>query len=417
MIRKQMDSNSVESNAYLETLKGKRVTVYRGGPESRVGRLLDVQSDYVALMPENSDNSATNNSTNNHSATNNSIVYYNLRHVQSISENSKANSVESNLRQVQSISENLNANTMESPTVFDDYPELLLANDFTELLKKMVGSVINVNQGGPEFKTGIVLNVADDYMILLTEDDGIVFYNTIHVKSVSEQNNSESDAENDFFIDYNYFDNIDAKNFYDLFDYFAYKWISINRGGPEALEGVLVQEEGEHYTLVNNNEVIRVYPYHIKSISIGSKGSLKQQQNNNETAENEGDEDEDMTYEDDRASDRDYRSRHRTSGRSHRSRHRTSGRSHRSRHRTSGRDHRSRHRTSGRSHRSRHRTSGRSHRSRHRTSGRSHRSRHRTSGRDHRSRHRTSGRSHRSHRRSYSQERTVKTIDYVWDPR
>lgn len=391
MIRKQMDSNSVEPNAYLETLKGKRVTVYRGGPESRVGRLLDVQSDYVALMPENSDN----NSTNNDSANNNSIVYYSLRHVQSISENSKANSVESNIKQVQSISENLIADATESPAAFDNHPELLSATNFIELLQKMVGSVVNVNQGGPEFKTGRVINVADDYMILLTEDDGIVFYHTVHVKSVSERNSAQSDAESDFFIDYHYFDNIDAKKFYDLFDYFAYKWISINRGGPEALEGVLVQEEGEHYTLVNNNEVIRVYPYHIKSISIGSKGALKQQQQNNETAEDEDEEDEDMTYEDGRTSGRDHRSRHRTSGRSRHSRHRTSGRSHRSRHRTSGRDHRSRRRTSGRDHRSRHRTSDRGHRSDHRTSGRD----------------------DRSHQRSYSQERIVKTIDYVWDPK
>lgn len=367
MIRKQMDSNSVEPNAYLATLKGKRVTIYRGGPESRVGRLLDVQSDYVALMPEDSGN----NSTNNGSTNNNSIVYYSLRHVQSISENSKANSVESNIKQVQSISENLIADATASPAAFDNQPELLSANNFIELLQKMVGSVINVNQGGPEFKKGRVINVADDYMILLTEDDGIVFYHTVHVKSVSEQSSDQNGAKSDFFIDYRYFDNIDAKKFYDLFDYFAYKWISINRGGPEALEGVLVQEEGEHYTLVNNNEVIRVYPYHIKSISIGSKGAIKQQQQNNETAENEDDEDEDMTYEDGR---------------------------------TSGRNHRSRHRTSGKSRRSRHRTSGRSHRSRHRSSDRGHRSHHRTSDRNH-------------HRRSYSRERIVKTIDYIWDPK
>jgi spore coat protein B len=372
MIRKQLDSQAVESNAYLKSLVGKKVKVYRGGPESCEGRLLDVQSDYVALMPEKANNNKNNNANNNNAKNDNAIIYYNLKHVQSISENLKANSIESNLkhvqsivesinqniynnlRQVQSISENLianlkhiqsidknstnsvestlklaqnitentNANSVEWSIDFDNHPELVSANNFTELLKNLIGSMVKVNQGGPESKKGIVLLVAGDYMGLLTEDDGIVFYNTTHIKSVSVQNRSQNIDQN---IDQStplsnspilneYFDDIRAQNFYDLFDYFAYKWVSINRGGPEAAEGILVQEEGEHYTLVNNDEVIRIYPYHIKSISIGTKGFLKQQQKqqqNNENAENESNQDENMTNkaEDNRTADKEQRTK------------------------------------------------------------------------------------------------------------
>ncbi|MED4970704.1 hypothetical protein [Parageobacillus toebii] len=376
MIRQQKDSQSVESNAYLKSLVGKRVKVYRGGPESCEGRLLDVQSDYVALMPEQSnDNKQNNNANNNNNAKkDNAIIYYNLRHVQSISENLKANSVESNLkhvqnivqsiseniysnlRQVQSISENLianlkhvqsidknstansvesnlklaqnvsensKANSIEWSIDFDNHPELVSANNFTELLKNLTGSMVKVNKGGPESKKGIVLLVAGDYMGLLTEDDGIVFYNTTHIKSISVQNRSQNIDQNidqstslsNSPIHYdNYFDDIHAQNFLELFDYFAYKWVSINRGGPEAAEGILVQEEGEHYTLVNNDEVIRIYPYHIKSISIGTKGFLKQQQqqqNNNEAAENENSQDVNMTnkVEDNRTAGREQRTK------------------------------------------------------------------------------------------------------------
>ena len=53
-----------------------------------------------------------------------------------------------------------------------------------------------------------------------------------------------------------------------------HKWVSINRGGPEAMEGVLVENAGGHYTLVSNEEVLRIHPYHIRSISSGPKGSL-----------------------------------------------------------------------------------------------------------------------------------------------
>jgi spore coat protein B len=360
MIRKQMDSQLVESNAYLKSLVGKKVKVYRGGPESCEGRLLDVQSDYVALMPEKSNNNAKND---------NAIIYYNLRHVQSVSENLKANSVESNLkhvesivqsineniysnlRHVQSISENLisnlkhvqnisknseansvesnlkhvlgisensKANSVEWSITFDNHPELVSADNFTELLKKFTGSMVKVNQGGPESKKGIVTVVADDYMGLLTEDDGIVFYNTTHVKSVSVQNISQNIEQSTPLSNSPIFDDIHAQYFDELFDYFAYKWVSINRGGPEASEGILVQEEGEHFTLVNNDEVIRIYPYHIKSISIGSKGFLKQQQQqqnqqqqNNETTENENNKDWVMTnkIEDNKTSDREQRTK------------------------------------------------------------------------------------------------------------
>jgi spore coat protein B len=465
MIRNQKDSQSVESNAYLKSLVGKRVKVFRGGPESSEGRLLDVQSDYIALLPEQSNNNAKNENTKNDNAKkDNSIIYYNLRHIQSISENLKANSVESNLRhvqsivqsiseniysnlrQVQSISENLianlkhverigenskansvesslklaenvsensNANSVEWSITYDSHPELVSADNFTALLKKLIGSMIKVNQGGPESKKGILLLVADDYMGLLTEDDGIVFYHTTHVKSVSvqslSQNIDQSAAGSDSPIHYNYFDDINfdeinAQSFYDLFDYFAYKWVSINRGGPEASEGILVQEEGEHYTLVNKDEVIRIYPYHIKSISIGSKGFLKQQQQqqqNNETNENESDEDEDMTNkaEDDRTSDRDHRDRdyyeidYRDRDYHDRDHH---DRDHRDRdHRD--RDHRDRdyHEIDYRD-RDHH---DRDHRDR------DHRDR------DHRDR------DHRSSERGYTRERIIKTIDYIWDPK
>ncbi|MFC4182516.1 hypothetical protein [Saccharococcus thermophilus] len=437
MIRKQKDSQSVESNAYLKSLVGNRIKVYRGGPESCEGRLLDVQSDYIALMPEKSNDNSNNNANDDNSKNDNAIIYYNLRHVQSISENLKSNSVESNFRHVQSIvqsineniysnlkqvlnisenlianlkhvqsisknsnnsvesnlkqvlgiSENANANSVEWSFDFNGPTELVSADDFTELLKKLTGSMVKVNQGGPESKTGIVVVVAGDYMGLLTEDDGIVFYNTTHIKSVSVQNiNQDFDQNIDQstpLSDSPILNDIHAQNFYELFDYLAYKWVSINRGGPEASEGILVQEEGEHYTLVNKDEVIRIYPYHIKSISIGSKGFLKQQQQqqNNEDAENESDKDEDMTnkVEDDRTSDKDHRDRE-----YHDIEYRD-------------RDHRDRE-YRDRDYRDR------DHRDREYRDRDHH-------DRDYRDR------DHRSSGKSDSRERIVKTIDYIWDPK
>src|SRR5574342_892708 len=83
--------NSVKDpyHSFLESLKGKEVTVYRGGPESKSGMLLDVQSDFVTVYAQNNNNNnnnqnnAQNNNQNNNNNNNNNnnqnvVVYYNM---------------------------------------------------------------------------------------------------------------------------------------------------------------------------------------------------------------------------------------------------------------------------------------------------------------------------------------------------
>ena len=42
-----------QDGSYFDLLIGNTVTIYRGGPESRSGKLLDVQSDYMTLYTPN----------------------------------------------------------------------------------------------------------------------------------------------------------------------------------------------------------------------------------------------------------------------------------------------------------------------------------------------------------------------------
>lgn len=80
-----------------------------------------------------------------------------------------------------------------------------------------------------------------------------------------------------------------SKSFNDLFAHLSHKWVSINNGGPEAVEGVLVQSRNGTFTLVQNNQVLRLQPRHVKTICVGAKGAFKQNdnnQNNEETEEN-----------------------------------------------------------------------------------------------------------------------------------
>ena len=60
--RKSTQTQSYHS--FLESLKGKTVTIYRGGPESKSGKLLDVKSDYVTLYAQDNNNNNNNNNNN-----------------------------------------------------------------------------------------------------------------------------------------------------------------------------------------------------------------------------------------------------------------------------------------------------------------------------------------------------------------
>ncbi|WP_142384797.1 spore coat protein [Bacillus sp. M6-12] len=254
----EMASEVQAYHSFLGALKGKVVTVYRGGPESKKGMLVDVKSDYFALSIQNNNNNNNNDNQNNNKQ-NDSIIYYQAQHVKSVSEDSKTNSTQQ----------------LPSSNSQIDYLE---ADSFAELLNMMVNENVKINQGGPESKKGMLLEATSDFIAVFTKDDGIVYFNIDHVKSVSIiQNNDKNQQKNVVYPDI-----ISASKFEDVFKHMEHNWVSINRGGAEAMEGVLVENSGGHFTVVSNQEVLRIHPYHIRSISSGPKGSAKNMQNQNQ---------------------------------------------------------------------------------------------------------------------------------------
>ncbi|BFI98889.1 spore coat protein [Priestia sp. Y58] len=278
-------------SSHFKPLTGRVVTVYRGGPESKTGYLVDVQSDYLILAVEsNNNNNGENNNQNNQKNQNNqnnqnnnqqeyTLVYYNLAHVKSITEDTMSNSA-------------------QTFTGFNEELELYRGKTFATTLSLMKTKYVQVNQGGPEKKAGQLLDVLGSfesaYIVLLTEDDGVIYINTEHVKSVSEYQNNNGDqanqSANELLVSQEP-EYMKSKSFNDLFAHLSHKWVSINNGGPEAVEGVLVQSRNGTFTLVQNNQVLRLQPRHVKTICVGAKGAFKQNdnnQNNNEETEENG---------------------------------------------------------------------------------------------------------------------------------
>jgi hypothetical protein len=135
-----------------------------------------------------------------------------------------------------------------------------------DIMKCFIGKVIKVDRGGPESKIGMLMDASDDLIVLLTEDDGLVYYNSKHIKSFTDNIKGNMKLNIEVPKDFKF---IKAANFKELLDCLKFKWIKINRGGPEKLEGVLTEADNDSVFLINNQEIIRLSLIHIRSISYG----------------------------------------------------------------------------------------------------------------------------------------------------
>ncbi|MGG1689639.1 hypothetical protein [Heyndrickxia ginsengihumi] len=224
------------------SLIGQNVTIYRGGPESKSGVILDVQKDYLALYTQQE------------------IVYYQSEHIQSITVNTK---------------ENLSVQDLKNEVNYKK------ASDFLSLLSTLINQEVKIYQGGPESRQGILLSLGDDYAAILTREDGVIYYNLFHVKSIElkESKDDNISKQNEHCYP--------AKTFKSLFKFFNHKWVSINRNGPEAVEGILVENSNGLLTIIHHEELYKIDPFHVKSISVGERGAGKgnqKQENNNESS-------------------------------------------------------------------------------------------------------------------------------------
>jgi spore coat protein B len=152
-----------------------------------------------------------------------------------------------------------------------------------DIMKSLVGKIIKIDRGGPESRIGKLMDVHEDHLILLTEDDGVVYYNIHHIKSVTENAKEQLEFNIEIPEDFQY---KTATNFESLLDSLKFQWVKINRGGPEKLEGVLSDVNKNFVSLINKEEIVRLSMFHIRNISYG----LKIEKANDEKSEdkNEG---------------------------------------------------------------------------------------------------------------------------------
>ena len=137
-----------------------------------------------------------------------------------------------------------------------------------DLITSLMNKVVRIDRGGPESRIGKLLAVEDDHITLLTEDDGVVYYLTHHIKSITD--NAKQGLKFDIEIPEG-FEFIRANNCRSVLENLKFHWVQINRGGPETLEGILNEANEDFVTIISNEEIIRIATFHIRNISYGVK--------------------------------------------------------------------------------------------------------------------------------------------------
>jgi flagellar biosynthesis GTPase FlhF len=165
--------------------------------------------------------------------------------------------------------------------------------------------VIKVDRGGPESRIGKVLDASDDYFAVLTENDGVVYYNTHHIKSFTENMKGQFEFDVEVPKDFKF---KKAENFKELLESLKYVWVKINRGGPDTVEGVLGEVKNDCVYLIANEEIVRITMFHIKNVSYGVKVENAESREH-ESREHESREHESREYESREYESREYESR------------------------------------------------------------------------------------------------------------
>ena len=142
----------------LLSLLSKTIKVDRGGPESREGKLLAVGSDYFTLLTKDD-----------------GVVYYKMQHVKSITVDTKGNL---------------------SPEVETEKVGLYQGEDFKSVIKNFRHSWVKVNRGGPEKLEGILNEVEDDFVTIISKQE-VIQLAMFHIRNISFGAISEEEGDNE----------------------------------------------------------------------------------------------------------------------------------------------------------------------------------------------------------------------------
>jgi spore coat protein B len=143
-------------------------------------------------------------------------------------------------------------------------------------LEDLVGKKVKINRGGPDVIIGKLLAVKSDYLVVWTKE-GVVYVQLKHVKSITELSTTGGRTDGTRGThgrtdgtrgdrDHRKPDFIKADNFRGVLKALEHKFVQVNTGGPEKVEGFLCDVKKDHILVVSDNKKIKIFIDHIRSI-------------------------------------------------------------------------------------------------------------------------------------------------------
>lgn len=149
----------------------------------------------------------------------------------------------------------------------------------------LIGKEVRLDRGGYESRQGLVVAAGSDYVVIYNDKEGLVYYNTRHLKSIT-QNTKNSPVES---VQPPALKIMKADDFAGLLKGMKNYWCQINRGGHESVQGVLAEMTDDYINMVVNHELVTIFNYHIKSVSCGVRKEPQQDSKKQENTDNSND--------------------------------------------------------------------------------------------------------------------------------
>lgn len=134
----------------------------------------------------------------------------------------------------------------------------------TNMFKSLRNKIVKLDRGSADSNVGKIIAVKDDYLALLTKDEGIIYYALEHIQSVTENVKHPHDFE------------VKIENIKHLPDTLAsllstcnYDWVEVQLENGQMEEGVVNKVDDGVLTMVDHKKVIRIVMKKINNVSIG----------------------------------------------------------------------------------------------------------------------------------------------------
>jgi spore coat protein B len=136
-----------------------------------------------------------------------------------------------------------------------------------EFLSIFVGREVNIGLGRTGSLQGLLLGAFESHVAVATNSGKVMYIRNSHIKSISSStrmNFTESGMTEDHGMEFD-----SNELFADLLNSQIRQWVVINQGGPDRVEGILLDGNNDYVEISSNDELVYMATKQIKNMTFG----------------------------------------------------------------------------------------------------------------------------------------------------